>query len=247
MHIFKKITIFIILFSILFWSLRLFRILPLEILKNNLLGISSLYSVITLIFSIISAFVIQNQWNRWTNIETALKGETDALWELIIFTEQLSPKIRKKLKVSIKIYLQKASRENWKKIENNFYPKETEIALRNIQRNIINLANRKEIETEMARSIFLEIISNRNNRVHHSAGRLPFLLYILILVVTAMVILFSLLISINNTIIDYILTTSIGFLGVFIFTIIDDLNNPFRPGSWHITSRKYSKLLSKVR
>ena len=246
MYIFRKIIFFIALFSALFIFIRLFHIIPNETLQKNLSGISWLYSTIALIFSIISAFVIQNQWNRWTNLEIAVKGEIDALWELIIFTEQLMPQVRKKVKQSILIYLQKVSEDDWQKIEKDLYPKDTEIALRNIQRHIISLVNRKKIETEMATSIFLEIISNRNNRLHYSTGRLPFLLYILILTATIMIILFSLFIAIDNIIIDYILTTSIAFLGFLIFTIIDDLNNPFRAGSWHITNKKYSRLLSKV-
>lgn len=246
MYIFRKIVFFIALFSALFIFMRLFHIIPTRILQVNLGGISWLYSTITLIFSIISAFVIQNQWNRWTNLEIAVKGEIDALWELIIFTEQLSSQIRKKVKESIKIYIQKVSEEDWRKIEKDLYPKDIEIALRRIQRDLIVLGKRKETEREMARSIFLEIISNRNDRLHYSTGGLPFLLYTLILVATIMVIFFSLFIAIDNFIIDYIFTTSIGLLGILIFTIIDDLNNPFRPGSWHITSKKYSNLLGKI-
>ncbi len=246
MNIFRKITLFIAIFSLVFLVLRFSSVVPITVLQKNLSGISWLYSTIALIFSIISAFVIQNQWNRWMNLEIAIKGEIDALWELIIFTEQLPSSIGNKLIESIKGYLLAVSKEDWQEIENELYSKNIEIALRKIQRMIITISNREKEDREMLSSIFLEIISNRNNRLHYSTGGLPFLLYILILVSTFMVILLSLFIAVDNVVIDYMFTSSIAILAFLIITIIDDLNHPFRPGTWHISAKKHSKLLGKV-
>jgi hypothetical protein len=61
-----------------------------------------------------------------------------------------------------------------------------------------------------------------------------------------MVIFLSLFIAVENIYLDYIFTMSIALLGFLVFTVIEDLNQPFRPGSWHITNKEYRILLKRV-
>ncbi len=56
----------------------------------------------------------------------------------------------------------------------------------------------------------------------------------------------SLFIGVKNPWIDYIFTLSIGVLAYTIYIVIDDLDNPFRPGAWHLTPQDYKMLLDDI-
>lgn len=217
-----------------------------QVLLSNLNGVAWLYSTIGLIFSIISAFVIQNQWNRWTQLEISVKGEVDSLWELIIFTEQLNQKEKTEITKRIKTYLTNIIAVGWKDVEVGYPSKDVEIALRRLQHSLNATLKKSPEDFEIAVSFFQNITINRNNRLHYSTAHLPHLLYILIIVSTCMVIFLSLFIAVENIFLDFLFTGSIALLGFLVFLVIDDLNNPFRPGSWHITTNVYKVLLKRI-
>src|SRR3989344_481063 len=105
MRIFIQFILFAVLFSIVFFVVRTSGVLPAKILLDNIFGITALYSTVALIFSIISAFIIQNQWARWTNLETSIKEEINSLWELHIFSQHLEKGVRSEIKIGIRNYL----------------------------------------------------------------------------------------------------------------------------------------------
>ena len=47
----------------------------------------------------------------------------------------------------------------------------------------------------------------------------------------------SMFIGIKNIWLAFLFTASIASLLFFIFTVLRDLDNPLKPGSWHITTR----------
>ncbi len=60
-------------------------------------------------------------------------------------------------------------------------------------------------------------------------------------------IILSLLIGVRNPLLDYIFTVSIGVLAYTIYLVIDDLDGPFRPGAWHLSSNEYKILLERIK
>jgi hypothetical protein len=246
MYIFKKLFIFIILFTAIFILFRIANLVPMILLKENITGISYLYSTIGLIFSIISAFVIQNQWVRWTKLETAVKSETDSLWELVLYMEQVPHIDNKQIKEVMGTYLHSVVGEGWMQMENGEPSHEAEKALRNLQRTALVMVKSAPEDASFISSFVQGVTNSRNDRLHYSAGHLPYLLYVLIIVSTSMVIFLSLFIAVENIYLDYIFTMSIALLGFLVFTVIEDLNQPFRPGSWHITNKEYRILLKRV-
>ena len=61
-----------------------------------------------------------------------------------------------------------------------------------------------------------------------------------------LLILLSLFIAVNNISLDYLFTASIGLLAFTLLLVVDDLDNPFRPGAWHLTTEGYEKLLGEL-
>src|SRR5258706_538758 len=68
MNLFLKIFLFIVIFSLLFFGVRMSNIINLKILISDVSSVPWLYSTIGLIFGITSAFIIQSEWNNWDNL-----------------------------------------------------------------------------------------------------------------------------------------------------------------------------------
>ena len=95
--------------------------------------------------------------------------------------------------------------------------------------------------------LFDELIRNRNRRFDQSENRIPHILKNTLIFTDVLVIVLSLFIGVKNPIVDYVFTVSIGVLAYTIYIVIDDLDNPFRPGSWHLTPHDYRILLDKIK
>jgi hypothetical protein len=91
------------------------------------------------------------------------------------------------------------------------------------------------------------LIRNRNKRFDQSENRIPHILKNTLIFTDILVIVFSLFIGVRNPFIDCLFTVSIGVLAYTVHIVIDDLDNPFRPGSWHLTPRDYTTLLDKIK
>jgi hypothetical protein len=245
-NISSRVISFILFFIVLFSAFRYFGKDLFSELHANLNGIAWLYSTISLIFSLISAFIIQTLWNRWDRLENSVRGELNSLWALNMFSEQLPLKVGGELRICIKNYLENLLKEGWKQIEKGERDENVEEVLKAIQRKIFKLSEQAPEKRDMAEEMFMGLLNNRNDRMYYSTGHLPFLLYLLILMSTILIIFLSFLISIPNIYLDFIFTFSIALLAFFIFLVIEDLNHPFRPGTWHVTKDGYKALLREV-
>jgi hypothetical protein len=61
-----------------------------------------------------------------------------------------------------------------------------------------------------------------------------------------LVIVLSLFIGVKHLWLDYLFTLSIAVLAYVVYLVVDDLDHPLRPGIWHVTSKRYERLLAKL-
>lgn len=62
----------------------------------------------------------------------------------------------------------------------------------------------------------------------------------------SLLIFLSFFIGVTHVLLDYVFTLSIAALVFLIFLVIDDLDHPLRPGSWHISDKAYRDLLKRI-
>lgn len=236
-----------IAFTIFFMVINVKQLLRIELLNSSLNGISWLYSTIALIFSIVSAFIMQTQWNRWDRLENAVRLEINGFWELLTLSDQLSDELKNGIRNSISLYLKSLIHdEDWKALDRGERAESVEAAINTLQQDIFYLSKRAPDYAELATNIFLSIQTNRNDRLHYSSGHIPSHLYFVIGMATFLVISLSLLIAVPNIYLDYVFTMSVGVLSFSILMVIEDLNHPYRPGSWHLKKDKYQKVLETI-
>lgn len=246
MYLIKRIIFFFIVFTIIFTILRFTHILILHVLLQDIGSIPWLYSIIGVIFSITSAFIIQTLWNTWDSLTTAVREEVNGLRQLLTFSKHLPDQISKQITTAVENYLESII-ANWKTAENGKRSEEVNESLNQLQEEMYTVfAKRREL-TQIAYSLFSKIFVHRENRIHYSSRQLPKTLKLLIQLSTILIISLSFFIGVNSTGLDYIFTLSIGLLSFVMYEVILDLENPLHPGSWHVTSKEYKHLLDEIR
>src|SRR5258706_682239 len=100
-----RFLIFLISFTFIFLLIRYFNFLPSAKLSQNIDSIPWLFSAISLIFSIISGFVIQSKWSTWDHLIDATHGELNSFRQLHVLSHHFPESIQKKIKQNICQYL----------------------------------------------------------------------------------------------------------------------------------------------
>jgi hypothetical protein len=240
-----KILLFLLIFSLTFWLMRTADYGKLVLIDlRDLGGIPWLYSAICLIFSILAAFTIQKEWENWNELVAAIKGEVDAVRELWLWTRALSIEDRNRISNCLENYLT-INLTEWSAMKYGEISEACGEACDALRKTIVEL--KEETERSQLLHLFNELIRNRNKKFDQSENRIPHILKNTLIFTDILVIVLSLFIGVRNPFIDYVFTISIGVLAYTIYIVIDDLDNPFRPGSWHLTSHDYNTLLDKIR
>jgi hypothetical protein len=240
-----KILLFLLIFSLTFWLIRTADYGKLVLIDlRDLGGIPWLYSAICLIFSILAAFTIQKEWENWNELVAAIKGEVDAIRELRLWSLDLSIEDRNAISNCLENYLTVTLTE-WSAMKYGERSEACGKTCDTLRKTIVEL--KEETERSQLLHLFNKLIRNRNKKFDQSENRIPHILKNTLIFTDVLVITLSLFIGVKNPIIDYFFTISIGVVAYTIYIVIDDLDNPFRPGSWHLTSHDYNTLLDKIK
>ena len=95
-------------------------------------------------------------------------------------------------------------------------------------------------------SVLANTISNRSSRLLYSSPSTPGVLKDTLGFAAALVIVLSLFIGVRSIWLDYVFTMSIALLAYVVYLVVDDLDNPLRPGLWQITPHDYQELLRRL-
>ena len=245
MKLIYKIFLFPLMFSLTFWLTRTADQGKLVLIDlRDLGGIPWLYSSICLIFSILAAFTIQKEWENWNELVAAIKGETGAIRELCLWSRHLSIETRKDILNCLENYLSVILTE-WSALSKGERSEVCETICNILRKSITEL--KEETVRFQLLHLFNELIRSRDKRSDQSLSHIPHILKHTLIFADVLLIVLSLFIGVKNPFVDYFFTVSIGVLAYTIYIVIDDLDNPFRPGSWHLTSDDYRILLDKIR
>ncbi len=248
MKVLLKIVAFLALFSAGFALLRTsaeYRLVLAMDLKD-LGGVPSLYTTIGTIFSFLAAFVVQSGWAGWGGLVSAIRNEVNALDRLWLMSFWFAGAIGMHLRHEMRRYVELTIGEGWGGAP---LPGDGD---GNVDRLLVDLgqamvhgATPREASFAVS-GVLAELAGYRRERLQYSARKMPpFLRYTLILA-CAMVIGLSLLIGVRSVPLDYLFTTGIALLAYVVYLLADDLDNPCRPGLWHVSPEEYRRLLRKM-
>jgi len=243
----RKIILFFIIFSGVFYFLRSNAYLSNRILLADLTGVVALYSTIGLIFSFISTFAIQKEWDNWNSLRDSVREEVDSIEELWLWVDHLKNEAGERIKHSILQYLELMIRNGFRQEGDGDQSEEGGQMLIRFRDSIMDVSKDHPDLTTTSFSLFSDILRHIKDRLRFSSRHLPEIVYGVLTFATILTITLPLLIGVRDIWLDYVFTSSIATLAFAIYTVIRDLNQPLRPGGWHLTTRDYERLLARLK
>lgn len=243
-----KIILFIALFSAIFWSVRTNNLLPDYKLEADRFAIPALFGAGNMIFSIISAFIIQAQWTKWDRLIEANRGEINMLRQLFILAHHF-PKdemnhIRFQIRQYIKTYIETSSTKDYKVLISR--SKEVDNALIRIDDSVFNATKKHPDVGHLVIGYLTSAMEYREKKIQLTNQRLPWGIKLYVYGATYSVIIGSLFVPFNYLGYNYYFTLVVALLAFGVLIIIDDFDHPYRPGSFVLTVRLYKILLDEI-
>ncbi len=243
-----KVLLFTIGFSALFYFVRTANILPDYKLEADRFAIPALFGAGNLIFSIISAFIIQAQWTKWDRLIDANRGEINMLRQLFIlahhFPKTEMNEIRYHIYNYLKTYIDTSETSNYKILTTR--SKDVDNALIKIEDSVFNASKKYPDIGQMVFSYLTRAMEYREKKIQYTNQRLPRGIKIYVNLATYSVIVGSLFVPFNYLGYNYYFTIVLALLAFGVMIIIEDFDHPYRPGSFVLTVRVYKILMDEI-
>jgi hypothetical protein len=243
-----KLLLFIAGFSAVFFFVRTNNILPDYKLEADRLSIPALFSAGNLIFSIISAFIIQAQWSKWDRLIDANRGEITMLRQLFIlvhhFPKEEMNEIRFHIYRYLKIYIETSDVKDYKVLLTR--SRDVDNALIKIEDAMFNATKKYPDIGQMAFSYLTRAMEFREKKIQNVNQHLPRGMRVFIVFATFSLIFGSLFVPFNSIGFNYYFTLVVALLAFGVLIIIEDFDHPYRPGSFVLTVNLYKILLDEI-
>ena len=242
-----RLFVIIFGFTILFFGLRTFGSnfgYNVGTLVGDLGGLAYLYSTVGTIFAIFAGFVIVSESQDWNKLNEATKAEIRNLREMLLWSAKLPAGLAKRFSDAIARYLQIVVGNEWGTLEKGQTCAKTDLVILDFHNLLIEAG---KADSDLASNLFSALsgfIENRAIRIEYSWQPLPTILKFTVTLVALSVMTLSLLIGVRNTWLDYIFTLCIVTLVSVILMVVDDLDNPLRPGEWYLSDAGHRQLLN---
>ena len=241
--ILKRIILFLVPFSLIFWYIH--ERFETSIVRSIQNGLTGFYSADGLIFGLIVAFVIQREWERWTTLSESVRTEIDMVREMWKWSMYAEASLREKMYEHLVAYLT-ALISGWGNGEEYKRSEIIEVELDSLRKMLIEMSFSTGGLNWQLQNAFNNLIQARNQRLNFSNEHMPGVLKRIVILADGLFIILSLFIAVNNVYLDYIFTASIGLLAFTLILVVIDLDNPFQPGTWHLTADGYAGLLQEL-
>ena len=242
-----RLIVFFVGFSIVIVLVRSLNILPLVSLHHNIDSIPWLFSAVSIIFSIISGFVIQSKWHTWDELIDATHGELSSFRQLHILSHHFPKKIQEQIKEQICNYLSIMIEESKLNPDLDIRSERVEAAIYKLEEIVFAIDYSQHPNMgEMSFDLVRKCMDYREKRLQNISHKLPYGVKIFVMVATVFMIFLSLFIGVESFLYYYLFTLIIALLSYGIYLLIDDLVHPYRPGQWHLKIDDYMVLLKEI-
>ncbi|MGD1003400.1 MAG: hypothetical protein ABR884_02380 [Minisyncoccia bacterium] len=246
MALVKKLIPFLIIFGTIFYFIRTSSLYDTRLLLSNIDETPYLYAVVGTIFGVLAGFAIQQEWEEWNALTDAVRGEVDGLEKLYLWSSNFPEKIKDAIHAEIKRYLELIIKEGWRYSEKGEKSKEVEDIITDLNNSIYKIFDEAPQLMPTSFALLSTVLNHRSARLQHSAEHMPPLLRNTLRFAAFLLIALSMFIAIKDIYLAFVFTASIASLAYAIFLVLTDLDNPLKPGDWHLTTKDYRALLAKI-
>lgn len=244
-----KFITFAAVFSVIFYIARVYNIVPEYKLEADRFAIPALFSAGNLIFSIVSAFIIQAQWTKWDRLIDANRGEITMMRQVFIlahhFPKEDMNRIRYQIYNYLKTYIETSDGKNHKAL--SIRSIEVDNALTQVEDSLFNASKKHPDIGQMVFSYLTRAMEYREAKIQYTNQRLPRGIKLYVNAATYSVIFGSLFVPFNYIGVNYYFTLVVALLAFGVLVIIEDFDHPYKPGSFVLTVRLYKVLLDEIK
>lgn len=244
-----KIILFVVVFSTLFWFIRLGNILPEYNLEQDLRSIPTLFAAGNFLYSIFTGFIVQAQWTKWDRLIEANRGEITMLRQLFILAHHF-PKpemleLRYRIYNYLNTYITASENENRKVLSTR--SQKVDDALIKIDDSMFKLVKKYPNEGAIISGYLTRAMEYRERKLQLTGQRLPVGIKVFIYFATFSVIFGSLFVPFNSMVINFYFSMVVALLAFGVYLIIEDFDDPYRPGNFVLSARLYRKLREEIK
>ena len=212
--------------------------------NNEVAGI--IFGVLSLIYSLLVAFVIVAVWENYEELNRTIENETDDLNTILVHSTALPDSLRRPVVASVKGYCQRIVNEEWGAQENKAYTRWSAIpSLRQFlfqvqpnsktQENVLNLLDEK-----------LSNITNlRRERLSHSHAYVPEMVWWVLIISSAMIVLFSYFLYMESKLLRKIFLSFLWAIIAMSLVLAYLLDHPF-DGSTQVSKEPYETIIKEL-
>lgn len=225
-----QFIIFIFIFSLVFWIVRMLNILPESKLSEDLKSIPTLFAAGNFIYSIFTAFIMQAQWQKWNTLNDANKGELNMLHQLFVVAHHFPVKERNEIRFHIYKYIEivvtSTKQTTGEKLD--YRSKEVDQALIRLEDTMFVVSKKHPDIGTIAFNYLTRAMEYREQKLHSVSQRLPIGIKMFVIFSTFVIISGSLFLPFNAVGFNYYFTLIIAILAFGLYLMIDDFDHPFR-------------------
>lgn len=240
-----KISLFIAVFVLAFFTLRSVGGELYVLAHQDLGGIGWLFSTIGLIFSILSGFLIQHLWDKWERIQKIVIEEIHALEHIMLFNTQ-DTSFTNRTKELVRLYVAYVVNHEWSANTRLLDSNDAIFQLKELNKTLLARDRSSVTQNGAFAKLINSLFYIRERRILLATRRMPYIIKNTFLLSAILVIFLSLFVAIQSVVLDLIFTLSIGTLVFAIYLIVDDMDNILSPGAWHVSSKLYKEFSKKL-
>ncbi len=241
-----KLILFVVAFTILFWTVKINNVLPRSSLNADMQSIPVLLGLGNFLFSIISGFVIQQQWRKWDILMDASRGEVSMLRQLYIVAHHFPVKERNAIRFHIYRYLDMLIKSRQSK-NLHLRSKKVDEALIRIEDTMFSVSKRYPDIGNFAFTHLTRAMEYRETKLQSSSHRLPMAIRVFLFFATGTVIVGSLFLPFVNLYYNYYFALVAASIAFGILLIVDDFDHPLQPGIYYLSADAYKSLRDEIR
>lgn len=211
---------------------------------NEAAGI--IFGVLALIYSLFIAFIFVAVWGNYEELNRTIEQEADDLNSVLVHSAMLPDSLQVPVEGAIKSYCEKVVREEWDMAERGDHSQGSAIpALRLLLFQVVAETKSQENVLSVIDTNLSNITNLRRERLSHTRAHVPQLVWMILIISSALVILFSYFLQVES---DQLKRIFLSFLWIMIgmsLFMVYMLDHPFA-GSTQVSRAPYEEIIKQL-
>ena len=213
-----------------------------DIEPNNDAG-GIIFGALTLTYSLLLAFVFVAVWENYEELNFTIEKETDDLNSVLLHSAILPDSVQVPLNAAIKSYCETVVRQEWNIADGgDRSPTSTLHALRLLLFHVTAENKMQENVLSLLDNSLTNISNLRRERLSHTRAHVPKLVWMILVIGTVLVILFSYFLQLESDRLKRIFLSFLWIMIGMILFVVYMLDNPFI-GSTQVSKAPYEEII----